>query len=111
MKQESIKRAVEALQAGKLILVMDDEDRENEGDLICAAEFATTENVNFMASYAKGLICMPMSRQIAENLMLPPMVEKNSDNHDTAFTVSIDHKDTTTGISAGERGFTARMCV
>ena len=111
MKLDSIKKAVETLQAGKLILVMDEEDRENEGDLICAAEYATTENVNFMASFAKGLICMPMSREIAERLMLPPMVEKNSDNHDTAFTVSIDHKDTTTGISAGERGFTARMCV
>ena len=99
MKLDSIKKAVETLQAGKLILVMDDEDRENEGDLICAAEYATTENVNFMASFAKGLICMPMSREIAERLMLPPMVEKNSDNHDTAFTVSIDHKDTTTGIA------------
>ena len=92
-------------------LVMDDKERENEGDLICSAEAATTENVNFMASYAKGLICMPMSAEIAEKLMLAPMVEHNTDNHETAFTVSIDHKNTTTGISAEERGFTARMCV
>ena len=90
---------------------MDDKERENEGDLICSAEAATTENVNFMASYAKGLICMPMSAEIAEKLMLAPMVEHNTDNHETAFTVSIDHKNTTTGISAEERGFTARMCV
>lgn len=111
MKYEGIKIALEAIRNGKLILVTDDKDRENEGDLICSAQAATTENVNFMASYAKGLICMPMSRQIAEKLMLGPMVENNTDNHETAFTVSIDHKDTTTGISAEERGLTARMCV
>lgn len=111
MKYEGIKIALEAIRNGKLILVTDDKDRENEGDLICSAQAATTENVNFMASYAKGLICMPMSRQLAEKLMLGPMVENNTDNHETAFTVSIDHKDTTTGISAEERGLTARMCV
>lgn len=111
MKYQRVKEAIKALQDGKLILVMDDMDRENEGDLICAAEFATTENVNFMASQAKGLICMPMSETLANKLMLPPMVEKNTDNHETAFTVSIDHKYTTTGISAEERGLTARMCV
>src|SRR5699024_4316795 len=82
-----------------------------EGDLICAAEFATTENVNFMATHAKGLICTPMSGALADALGLPPMVEANTDNHETAFTVSIDYKDTTTGISAEERGLTARMCV
>lgn len=111
MKYQSVKNALDALRNGKLVLVMDDEDRENEGDLICSAQFATTENVNFMASYAKGLICMPMSHTIAESLMLNPMVEVNTDNHETAFTVSIDYKDTTTGISAEERGLTARMCV
>lgn len=111
MKYQAIKNALQALRDGKLILVMDDKDRENEGDLICSAEAATTENVNFMASYAKGLICMPMSKEIAERLMLSPMVEHNTDNHETAFTVSIDYKDTTTGISAEERGLTARMCV
>lgn len=111
MKYEAVKEGIAAIQAGKLILVMDDADRENEGDLICAAEFATTENVNFMATYAKGLICMPMSKAIAERLLLSPMVDHNTDNHETAFTVSIDYKTTTTGISAAERGLTARMCV
>lgn len=111
MKFDSVKEAVSTLQAGKMILVLDDWDRENEGDLICAAEYATTENVNFMASCAKGLICMPMSRKLAEKLCLPPMTETNNDNHGTAFTVSIDYKETTTGISAVERGMTARMCV
>lgn len=110
MRFDSVETAIRTLQAGKIVLVTDDEDRENEGDLICAGEFATTENVNFMASHAKGLICMPISRQIADKLLLSPMVEKNTDNHETAFTVSIDYKDTTTGISAAERGLTARMC-
>ena len=94
-----------------MILVTDDPDRENEGDLICAAEFATTENVNFMATHGKGLICMPMSEELGKKLMLPQMVSDNTDNHCTAFTVSIDHADTTTGISAEERGYTARKCV
>ncbi|MCR5343316.1 MAG: bifunctional 3,4-dihydroxy-2-butanone-4-phosphate synthase/GTP cyclohydrolase II [Butyrivibrio sp.] len=106
-----VEEAIEELKRGKLILVVDDEDRENEGDLICAAEFATTENVNFMASKAKGLICMPMSSEYAERLQFYPMTKVNTDNHETAFTVSIDHKDTTTGISAKERGLTARMVV
>lgn len=108
---ESIKEAIKDLQKGKIIMVIDDENRENEGDLICAAEFATTENVNFMATYAKGLICMPMSLDIAAKLDLPQMVSNNTDNHETAFTVSVDYKTTTTGISAEERGLTARMCV
>lgn len=111
MNYEAVEQAVRDLKKGMLVLVVDDEDRENEGDLICAAQFATTENVNFMASKAKGLICMPMSRELAQKLCLSPMVEDNTDNHETAFTVSIDHKDTTTGISAEERGVTARMCV
>jgi len=107
----SIEESLNALKNGEIIIVTDDENRENEGDFICAAEFATTENVNFMAKYGRGLICMPMSRQLAEKLSLPPMVEKNTDNHETAFTVSIDHVDTTTGISAVERSITARKCV
>jgi len=111
MRFESVKKAIQDLREGKIILVTDDENRENEGDLICAAEFATTENVNFMASYAKGLICMPMSKELAKKLDLPPMVTHNTDNHETAFTVSIDHVDTATGISAVERGLTARKCV
>ncbi|MBQ2534555.1 MAG: 3,4-dihydroxy-2-butanone-4-phosphate synthase, partial [Prevotella sp.] len=107
-KYNTIEEALEALRAGQCILVIDDPDRENEGDLICAAQFATTENVNLMASIAKGLICMPMSKELCEKLDLPQMVMHNSDNHQTAFTVSVDHISTTTGISAVERGITAR---
>ncbi|WP_298666181.1 3,4-dihydroxy-2-butanone-4-phosphate synthase, partial [uncultured Haemophilus sp.] len=107
----TIEEALEELKKGKLILVVDDEDRENEGDFICAAEFATTQNINFMATYGKGLICMPMSREYVERLQIPQMVSKNTDNHETAFTVSIDHVDTTTGISAAERSLTAMKCV
>ena len=107
----TIEEALEELRQGRMILVTDDPDRENEGDLICAAEFATTENVNLMATHGKGLICMPMSEELGKKLMLPQMVSDNTDNHCTAFTVSIDHVDTTTGISAEERGYTARKCV
>lgn len=107
----TIEEALEELRQGRMILVTDNPDRENEGDLICAAEFATTENVNFMATHGKGLICMPMSEELGKKLMLPQMVSDNTDNHCTAFTVSIDHVDTTTGISAEERGYTARKCV
>ena len=107
----TIEEALEALRNGEIILVTDDEDRENEGDMICAAEFATTENVNFMAAHAKGLICMPMSAELCDKLHLPQMVDYNTENHATALTVSIDHVETTTGISAEERGFTARMAV
>lgn len=106
-KFNTIEEAIEDLKAGKMILVTDDPERENEGDLICAAEFATLENVNFMACYAKGLICMPMSRAMTEKLDLQQMVVNNTDNHATAFTVSIDHISTTTGISALERSITA----
>ena len=110
-KYNTIEEAVEALRAGEIILVTDDPDRENEGDMICAAQFATTENVNFMAAHAKGLICMPMSAELCDRLHLHQMVDYNTDNHCTAFTVSIDHVDTSTGISAAERGYTARMAV
>ena len=102
----TIEEAIEALKAGKMIIAMDSEDRENEGDMIVAAETCTTEQLNAMATYAKGLICMPMSKKEAD---LKPMVSDNTDNHETAFTVSIDHVDTTTGISAVERALTARM--
>lgn len=111
IKFNTVEEALEDLRQGKIILVTDDEDRENEGDFICAAEFATTENVNFMAVHGKGLICMPMGIELCKKLRFPQMVSDNSDNHETAFTVSIDHIDTTTGISAEERGFTARRCV
>lgn len=107
----TVEEALENLRKGKLILVTDDEDRENEGDFICAAEFATTENINFMATYGKGLICMPMSETYVKKLKIPQMVETNTDNHETAFTVSIDHKSTSTGISAAERSITALACV
>ena len=107
----TIEEAISDLKAGKIILVTDDEDRENEGDMICAAEFATQENINMMAVHAKGLICTPMSNDIAKKLNLFPMVAENTDNHETAFTVSIDHKSTSTGISAVERSITVRACV
>ena len=110
-KFNTVEEVVEDLRAGKIVLVSDDEDRENEGDFICAAEFATTENVNFMATHGKGLICMPMGRDLIDKLNIPQMVSENTDNHETAFTVSIDHKDTTTGISAAERSLTAMKCV
>lgn len=106
----TIEEAIAELRAGRIILVSDDSDRENEGDMICAAEFATQENINIMATYAKGLICTPMSADYAKKLGLPQMVDHNTDNHETAFTVSVDHVDTTTGISAKERAFTMRMC-
>ena len=109
--EERVINALNALKQGNGVLVLDDEDRENEGDLICAAEFATTENVNAMASLAKGLICMPMSKEMTKKLGLDQMVAVNTDNHSTAFTVSIDPVDTTTGISAVERSLTAMKCV
>ncbi len=107
----TVEEALEDLRNGKIILVTDDSDRENEGDFICAAQFATTENINFMATHGKGLICMPMSQEYTQKLCLPQMVTKNTDNHETAFTVSIDHVSTTTGISAAERSVTAMKCV
>ncbi len=107
----SIEQALDALKNGKIIVVTDDADRENESDLVCAAQFATAENVNFMAKFARGLICMPMSEYYAEKLGLPQMVTRNTDNHETAFTVSIDSVKTTTGISAEERSVTALACV
>lgn len=111
LEYSTIKEALEELRQGRIILVTDDEDRENEGDFICAAEFATTENVNFMAVHGKGLICMPMSKALCQKLQFPQMVSDNKDNHETAFTVSVDHTSTTTGISAAERSITAMKCV
>ena len=107
----TVEEALADLRAGKIILVTDDPDRENEGDFICAAQFATTENINFMATHGKGLICMPMSAEFVEKQQIPQMVSKNTDNHETAFTVSIDAANTTTGISAAERSMTAMACV
>lgn len=110
MEYQTIEKAIKELKAGRIILVTDDSDRENEGDLICASQYATCENINFMATHAKGLICMPMSENMGCKLQLPQMVSDNTDNHCTAFTISIDHKDTTTGISAFERSITAVKC-
>ncbi len=110
-KLGTIEQALDDLRAGKIILVTDDPGRENEGDMICAAEFATQENVNLMASEAKGLICMPMSGEICDRLGLEQMVSVNMDNHGTAFTVSIDATETSTGISAAERSITERKTV
>lgn len=107
----TVEEALEDLRNGKIIMVTDDKDRENEGDFICAAEFATTENINFMAIHGKGLICMPMAKEFVKKLHFPQMVEENTDNHETAFTVSVDYVDTTTGISAAERSMTAMHCV
>ena len=107
----TVEECLKALANGEIILVTDDADRENEGDCICAARFATCENVNFMAAHARGLICMPMSAEWCRKLDLPQMVSENTDNHSTAFTVSIDAVETTTGISAEERGITARACI
>ena len=89
MEKDKIIKALNDLKEGKLILVTDDEGRENEGDFICSAELATTESINFMATHGKGLICMPMSEEFAVKLALAPMVSNNTDNHETAFTVSI----------------------
>jgi len=108
---DTVEDCLDALRRGEIVLVTDDADRENEGDCICAAQFATLENVNFMATYARGLICMPMSRAWCQKLDLPQMVVQNTDNHQTAFTVSIDAVSTTTGISAAERSATALACV
>lgn len=105
-KFNSIDEAIEDIKAGKMIIVVDDPDRENEGDLLMAAEKATPEDINFMAKYGRGLICMPLDEKRLKELEIQPMVENNTDNHETAFTVSIDHIDTTTGISAHERALT-----
>lgn len=105
-KFNSIDEAIEEIKAGKMIIVVDDPDRENEGDLVMAAEKVTGDDINFMAKYGRGLICMPIDEQRAKELEIYPMVENNTDNHETAFTVSIDHIETTTGISAYERALT-----
>ncbi len=105
-KFNSIEEAIEDIKEGKIVIVIDDEDRENEGDLLMAAEKVTGEAINFMAKYGRGLICMPMEEERLKELNIHPMVENNTDNHETAFTVSIDHIETTTGISAFERALT-----
>ncbi|KGP92538.1 3,4-dihydroxy-2-butanone 4-phosphate synthase [Pontibacillus chungwhensis BH030062] len=106
---DSIQDALNDLKQGKVVIVCDDEDRENEGDLIALAEHATPEVINFMITYGKGLVCTPVTEELAERLELFPMVERNTDPHGTAFTVSIDHKTTSTGISAAERSVTVQQ--
>lgn len=105
---DRVEEAIYELMRGKVILVVDDEDRENEGDFVALAEKATPEVINFMITQGRGLVCLPITAERAEELDLQPMVAQNTDNHGTAFTVSIDHKDTTTGISAYERSLTVK---
>lgn len=102
----SIEEALRALKNGQIIIVVDDENRENEGDFVVLGEHATPANINFMAVHGRGLICAPVSEKIAKRLNLHPMVERNTDEHGTAFTISVDYKATTTGISAFERSET-----
>lgn len=104
----SIEEVLEDLKQGKPIIIVDDENRENEGDLVIAAQFATQENINFMVKEARGIVCTPMRREALAHLDIEPMVEKNTDNHETAFTVTVDHVDTTTGVSPYERAYTIR---
>ena len=110
-KFNTVEEAIEDIKEGKMIVVVDDEDRENEGDIVVAAEKVTPEIINFMSSHAKGLICTPMSKEMLDNLRIGAMVENNTDNHNTAFTVSVDYKDTETGISAYERALTIKKLV
>lgn len=105
-KFNTIEEIIEDMRQGKMVVMVDDEDRENEGDLIMAAQMATPEAVNFMATHGKGLICLPILGERLDELDLPAMVTNNTDPHGTAFTISVDHKDTTTGISAHERSAT-----
>ena len=107
----SIEEAIQDFRDGKMVIMVDDEDRENEGDVIIAAEKCTPEAINFMATYAKGLVCMPMEGERLDELQIGAMVERNTDNHETAFTVSVDHNSTRTGISAFERAATVQALI
>lgn len=109
MYQTRMKDAIEAIKKGEMIIIMDDEDRENEGDLVMAGIFSTPEKINFMAQEARGLICVSITQELAHKLDLPPMVKRNDSNHETAFTISIDAKEAKTGISAYERDLTIRL--
>ena len=111
MSFNTIEEAIESIKKGEMVIVIDDEDRENEGDLVLAAEFATPENINFMIKEARGLVCVPMTLDRLNHLELGPMVMNNTDVNQTAFTISVDYKDTTTGISAMERSRTIKALV
>ncbi|MEK4358872.1 bifunctional 3,4-dihydroxy-2-butanone-4-phosphate synthase/GTP cyclohydrolase II [Paenibacillus sp. FSL M7-1455] len=108
---DPIEDAIQDLRSGKVIIVVDDEDRENEGDFVALAEKATPEVINFMVTEGRGLVCVPLARERAEALELMPMTSQNTDHHGTAFTVSVDHRNTTTGISAQERSLTAKALI
>ncbi|MGO1820521.1 MAG: 3,4-dihydroxy-2-butanone-4-phosphate synthase, partial [Senegalia sp. (in: firmicutes)] len=110
-KFNTVKEAIEDIKNGKMVVVVDDEDRENEGDLLMAAEKVTTETINFMAKYGRGLICTPMIKKRLDELDIYPMVSINTDPKETAFTVSVDSVETTTGISAGERAMTVQKLI
>lgn len=107
----TIQEALEDLREGKMVIVVDDENRENEGDFVMAAERVTGEAINFMITHGRGLVCMPMLGEDLDRLQLPPMVQNNTDPHQTAFTVSVDHQETTTGISAYERSLTIQKMI
>ena len=107
----SIEEVIEDLKVGKPVIIVDDESRENEGDLVIAVEFATRESINFIIKEARGLLCTPMLESDLRRLGIPQMVERNTDNHETAFTVSVDHVDTTTGISPEERAITMQKLI
>lgn len=107
----TIEEAVEEFKKGKMIIVVDDEDRENEGDLVMSAEMATPEDINFMTRYGRGLVCVPLSAQRTSELDLPPMVSHSTDSRETAFTISVDARGTTTGISAFERAMTIKQLI
>lgn len=109
MPIKRVLEAIEEIKRGNMVVMIDDEDRENEGDLVYAATFSTPEKVNFMATYAKGLICVAISGEIARRLELSPMVKRNDSQHETAFTVSVDARECSTGISAYERDMTIRL--
>ena len=109
MPIQRVKQAIEDIKHGKMVMMVDDEDRENEGDLVYAATFSTPEKVNFMASEAKGLICVSLNEEIAKRLDLTPMVKNNDSQHETAFTVSVDARVCSTGISAYERDITIKI--
>lgn len=108
-KFESIPTAIEAFKNGEFLVVMDDEDRENEGDLIIAAELTTQEKMAFLVRYSSGYVCAPLSTERADELNLNPMIANQTDRHGTAYTVTCDHNDTTTGISARDRALTVRL--
>ncbi len=109
MPIKRVQEAIEEIKKGNIVIMIDDEDRENEGDLVYAATFSTPQKVNFLASEAKGLICVALSKEIAQRLDLAPMVEKNDSSYETAFTVSVDARACATGISAAERNMTIRL--